>query len=297
VSGSSASAERAANRRDLTVTLLITATYCVVELVGGIATNSLALLSDAGHMFADVAALGITLFALRLAQLPPTASKTFGYHRVEILAAFINGLALWLIVGLIFHEAYQRFAHPPEVRSVGMILIAAIGFLVNCASLLVLRHAHTDSLNIRAAFVHILGDALGSVGAVVAGVIMLATNWYVADPLVSVGIGLLILYSSWSIVRESVDILMQGTPREMQLEDIEACLRDIDGVRQVHDLHVWTLTSGRYLLSVHLVVSREDEPRAVIFAAQLRLRERFGIGHTTVQVDCGDECAEEFRLH
>ena len=144
---------------------------------------------------------------------------------------------------------------------------------------------------------HVLGDASGSIGALVAGVMMLIWGWYIADPLVSVGIGLLILYSSWDIVRESVDILMQGTPREMRLEDIEQCLLTIDGVREVHDLHVWTLTSGRYLLSVHLVVSPGDATRPVIDAAQTQLRERFGIGHTTVQVDTGEECTEEFRAH
>lgn len=285
------------DRRALVITLVITATYCLVELAGGVFTNSLALLSDAGHMFADVAALSVSLFAARLSQLPPTASKTFGYHRVEILAAFVNGLALWLVVGLIFHEAYQRLQHPPAVHSVGMLAIAAVGLMVNVVSLQLLRHSQAGSLNVRAAFVHVLGDALGSIGALAAGAMMLMWGWYVADPLVSVGIGLLILYSSWGIVRESVDILMQGTPREMRLEDIEQCLLTIEGVREVHDLHVWTLTSGRYLLSVHLVVAPSDAPRPVIDVAQTRLRERFGIGHTTVQVDTGDHCTEEFRAH
>ncbi|HVO22230.1 MAG TPA: cation diffusion facilitator family transporter [Candidatus Margulisiibacteriota bacterium] len=285
------------DRRALALTLAITAAYCLVELAGGVFTNSLALLSDAGHMFADVAALGISLFAARLSQLQPTASKTFGYHRVEILAAFVNGLALWLVVGLIFHEAYQRVHQPPIVGSVGMIVIAAIGLAVNVFSLQILRHSQAASLNVRAAFVHVLGDALGSIGALVAGVTMLIWGWYLADPLVSVGIGGLILYSSWGIVRESVDILMQGTPREMRLQDIERCLLAIASVREVHDLHVWTLTSGRYLLSVHLVVSPGDATRPVIDAAQTQLRERFGIGHTTVQVDTGEECTEEFRAH
>jgi cobalt-zinc-cadmium efflux system protein len=287
----------ARNHRDLTLTLVLTAVYCVVEFAGGLMTNSLALLSDAGHMFADVAALSVSLFAIRLSQLPPTASKTFGYHRVEILAACVNGLALWLIGGLIFHEAYERFFDPPAVHSVGMIAIAAVGLLVNAASLLVLRRSQAESLNVRAAFVHVFGDAAGSLGAIVAGVVMLLSGWYLADPLVSVGIGLLILYSSWGIVRESVDILMQGTPRGMQIEDVEHCLLEIAGVCQVHDLHVWTLTSGRYLLSVHLVVADAGTARAVIDAAQTRLRERFDIGHTTVQVDAEDACTEEFRAH
>jgi cobalt-zinc-cadmium efflux system protein len=285
------------NRRDLTLTLVITASYCLVEFGGGMLTNSLALLSDAGHMLADVAALGLSLFAIRLAQLPPTASKTFGYHRVEILAALANALLLWVIVGLILYEAYHRFLDPPLVKSAGMIAIASIGLGVNVVSLVVLRRSQAESLNVRAAFVHVLGDALGSVGAVLAGIAILVANWYVADPLASVGIGLLILYSSWEIIRDSVDILMQGTPRGLRLEDVEQCLLGIEGVRQVHDLHIWSLTSGRYHLSAHLVICGENEPHSIIDAAQTRLCERFGIDHTTVQVDREVECAQEFRVH
>jgi len=282
------------NRRDLTTALLITASYCLVELAGGLVTNSLALLSDAGHLFADVAALGLSLFAIRLAQLPPTASKTFGYHRGEILAALVNALLLWVLVGVIFYEAYYRLLSPPEVQSAGMIIIATIGLGVNCLSLWVLRRSQAASLNVRAAFVHVLGDALGSIAAIGAGVAIALANWRLADPLASVGIGLLILYSSWEIIRDAVDILMQATPRGMRLQDIERCLLEIEGVRQVHDLHVWTLTSGRYQLSVHLVIGENGDPRAIIGAAQQRLRERFHIGHTTVQVDHESECAEEF---
>jgi cobalt-zinc-cadmium efflux system protein len=289
--------ENGRSTRALTVALVLTGTYCVVEIVAGIATNSLALLSDAGHMFTDVGALSISVFAMRLAQRPPTASKTFGYHRVEILAAFVNGLVLWLIVGLILREAYTRFFEPPPVRGGLMMIVAAAGLGVNLAGLWVLRHSHADNLNVRAAVAHVLGDALGSVGALVAGTIMVTTHWYAADPLVSVGIGLLILYSSWGIVRESVDILMQGTPRELSIEDIETSLRGLRGVQQVHDLHVWTQTSGMYLLSAHLVVQGEDAQRRVVEAAQSMLRERFGIAHTTVQVDSEDACPEEFRLH
>ncbi|MGD0947888.1 MAG: cation diffusion facilitator family transporter [Candidatus Binatia bacterium] len=285
------------NRRDLTLTLVLTASYCLVEFAGGIFTNSLALLSDAGHMLSDVAALGLSLFAIRLAQLPPTANKTFGYHRVEILAALVNALLLWVIVALIFREAFHRFLTPAPVKSAGMIAVATLGLGVNLVSLSVLKRSQGESLNVRAAFVHVLGDALGSVGAVFAGVFILVANWYVADPLVGVGIGLLILYTSWEIIRDSVDILMQGTPRGMRLEEVEECLLGIAGVRQVHDLHIWTLTSGRYHLSAHLVIGGDNEPHAIIEAAQTRLRESFGIGHTTVQVDREVECAEEFRAH
>jgi cobalt-zinc-cadmium efflux system protein len=289
--------KRARDTRALAVVLVLTASYCIVEVVAGLLTNSLALLSDAGHMFTDVGALSISLFAIRLAQRPPTSSKTFGYHRVEILAAFVNGLVLWLIVGLILSEAYKRFLDPPPVRSGAMMVVAAAGLGVNLLALWILRRSQAESLNVKAAFAHVLGDALGSIGALTAGVIMLATQWYLADPLVSAGIGLLILYSSWGIVRESVEILMQGTPRELSIDEIDACLKTIAGVQQVHDLHVWTQTSGMYLLSVHLVARGDVEPRSVIVAAQELLRARFGIAHTTVQVDAEDACPEEFRLH
>lgn len=288
---------RSRDVRALRWALGLTTAYLVVEVAGGWLSNSLALLSDAGHMFTDVAALGLSLFAMRLAQLPPTASKTFGYHRGEILAAFVNGLFLWLVVGLILSEAYTRVFVPAAVRSEPMLVVAALGLVVNLVVLVVLRHSQAKSLNVRAAFLHVVGDALGSAGALVAGVVILTTGWYLADTLASIAIGLLILYSSWGIVRESVDILMQGTPRELQLDEIEACLRSIGGVEQVHDLHVWTQTSGLYLLSVHLVVRRGGEPHAVVDAAQSRLRARFGIMHTTVQVDAEDACPEEYRVH
>ncbi len=285
------------HRRPLTFAFALTAAYCAAEVVGGWLTNSLALLSDAGHMLADVGALGLSLFAMRLAERPPTAEKTFGYHRVEILAAFVNGLLLWLVVGLLFREAYGRLLDPPAVHGRGMIAVAVVGLGVNLVSLYLLHGPHAESLNVRGAFAHVAGDALGSVGAIVAGVLVLVFGWNLADPLVSLGIGVLILFNSWGIVRESVDILMQGTPRELSLAEIEQCLLTIEGVRQVHDLHVWTQTSGRYLLSAHLVVSVPADPRGIVETAQGRLRERFGIGHSTVQLDHESECTEDFRAH
>lgn len=283
--------------RALRWALGLTAAYCVVEVAGGWLANSLALLSDAGHMFTDVAALGLSLFAVRLAQLPPTARKTFGYHRGEILAAFVNGLFLWLVVGLIVREAWTRLFHPTAVHSAPLLVVAGLGLVVNIVVLVLLRRSGAQSLNVRSAFVHVVGDALGSVGALVAAAVIATTGWYPADTLVSVAIALLILCSSWGIVRESVDILMQGTPRGLQLDEIEACLRGIDGVEQVHDLHVWTQTSGLYLLSAHLVVGRDGEPHAAVEAARSRLRERFGITHSTVQVDAENACPEEYRVH
>jgi cobalt-zinc-cadmium efflux system protein len=288
---------RPTHRRVLTVAFILTAAYCVAEVVGGWLTNSLALLSDAGHMFADVGALGLSLFAMRLARRPPTAEKTFGYQRVEILAAFVNGLLLWLVVGLLFREAFGRLVDPPPVHGAGVIAVAAVGLAVNLVSLYLLHGAHAESLNIRGAFAHVAGDALGSVGAIVAGVLVLAFGWTLADPLVSIGIGVLILFTSWGIVRESVDILMQGTPRDLSLAEIEQALLAIEGVCQVHDLHVWTQNSGLYLLSAHLVVSGPADARRIVETAQGLLREQFAIGHSTVQLDHESECTEDFRAH
>src|SRR3990172_8350381 len=190
--------------RPLALALAITCVYFVAEVVGGILTNSLALLSDAGHMFSDIAALALSLFAFRMARRPATTEKTYGYHRVEILAALINGLSLWPIVGIIFHEAYHRFLDPPEVQSLGMLVVAALGLGVNVVAGFILYGSHKENINLRGAFLHVIGDALGSVGAVIAGIIMLLTGWYLADPLISVFIGLLILYTSWGLVKYSV---------------------------------------------------------------------------------------------
>lgn len=175
--------------RPLASALAITAVYFVAEVVGGLLTNSLALLSDAGHMFSDIGAMGLSLFAFRMARRPATNKRTYGYHRIEILAALINGLTLWLIVGVIFHEAYRRFFDPPEVQSFGMLIVATLGLVVNIAAAFILSGSHHESLNIRGAFVHVLGDALGSVGAITAGIIMLSTEWYLADPVISIMIG------------------------------------------------------------------------------------------------------------
>jgi cobalt-zinc-cadmium efflux system protein len=277
--------------------LVLTAGFCLVEAAGGWWTQSLALLSDAGHMLSDVAALSISLLALWLAERPPTARKTFGYHRIEIVAAFVNGLAMWLVVGLIWHEAYRRFWQPPVVHTAGMLLVAAAGLGVNLAVMLLLRRSHRQSLNIRAAFLHVLGDALGSLAALFAAAAMRWGGWMRADSVASFAIGLLILYSSWEVIRESLDILMMGTPRELDLAEIDAYLRELPGVDDVHDLHVWTMTSGMYQLTAHLVVRSGAEARALLAEAQRGLRDRFGINHITVQLDPLDACDEEFRSH
>lgn len=283
--------------RPLRWALGITVAFCILEAVGGWWTNSLALLSDAGHMLSDVVALSISLLALSFAQRPPTEQKTFGYHRLEIVAAFINGLAMWLLVGLVWREAFLRFHQPAVVHPEGMIAIAASGLGVNVAAMFVLRRSRRANLNVRAAFVHVLGDALGSLGALVAGIVMWLTGWMQADSIASIGIGALILYSSWGIVRESLDILMMGTPREIRLPEVDAYLRSFPAVQEVHDLHVWTLTSGMYELTAHLVIPDGVEPRPLLEQVQRGLKDNFGITHITVQLDPHEACEEEFRSH
>ena len=287
--------ERTTETRRLTSALVITSVYFVAEVVGGLLTNSLALLSDAGHMFSDIAALGLSLFAFQMARRPATAKKSYGYHRLEILAALINGLTLWLIVGVIFHEAYRRFLDPPEVHSVGMLVVASIGLMVNIAAGVILYGSRQGSLNVRGAFLHVLGDTLGSVGAVAAGLIMLLTGWYLADPLISIFIGLLILYTSWSLIKESVNILMQSVPREIDVEELQRAVEQVSGVIKVHDLHVWAVTSGVFTLSAHAVVNGKEDFHQVLNEIEGILRDRFKIEHTTIQLETEDREEKEFQ--
>jgi cobalt-zinc-cadmium efflux system protein len=276
------------DRRQLTLALELTGAYCVVEFIGGWFTNSLALLSDAGHMLSDVTAMGLSLFAAYISTLPVTSQKTFGYYRAEILAAFLNGLALWLVAGIIFREAYYRFFAPPAVQGQGMILIAGVGLLVNLLTAWMLHSAHDTNLNLRGVFLHVLSDALGSVGAIIAGALILWTRWYWADPVTSIVIGFLILFSSFSLVRESVDILMQATPRHLNLAEVQQTLESVTGVARVHDLHVWTLTSGLFTLTAHIVVNGAHDPHALLNALEQVIQERFSIDHTTIQLEPQD---------
>jgi cobalt-zinc-cadmium efflux system protein len=276
------------NQRRLRLALMLTGGYCVVEFVGGLLTHSLALLSDAGHMLSDVSAMGLSLFAAYIATLPVTSQKTFGYYRAEILAALLNGLALWLVAGVIFREAYYRFFSPADIHGTGMILIASVGLVVNLVTAWMLHDSHHNNLNLHGVFLHVLGDALGSVGAIVAGVVILWTGWNWVDPITSVVIGILILFSSFDLVRESIDILMQATPRHLDLADIQTTLEAVPGIARVHDLHVWTLTSGLFNLTAHVVVNGASDHHALLDAIEQTIRQRYGIDHTTIQLEPQD---------
>ncbi|HEU4343145.1 MAG TPA: cation diffusion facilitator family transporter [Candidatus Binatia bacterium] len=287
--------ERHSETRRLKWALGITSCYFFAELIAGFLTNSLALLSDAGHMLSDIGALALSLFAFRIARRPATLNSTYGFHRVEILAALFNGLTLWLIVGVIFAAAYSRFLAPPPVESLGMIVVAALGFVVNITAAIILFAPHQESLNLRGAFLHVMSDALGSVGAIVAGLVMLATGWYLADPLISVFIGFLILRSSWNLVKESVSVLMQAVPKGIRLDEVRQTIEQVDGVSNVHDLHVWAVTSDIFTLSAHAVVETGWDHHQVLNGIELTLKERFRIEHTTIQLETESREEQEFK--
>ena len=287
---------RASSRRRLSIVLVLTAIYMIAEALGGWWTGSLALLADAGHMLTDVAALILALVAIWFGSRPATPSKTFGYYRLEILAALINGVALVLISLLIFYEAYHRWAEPPPVNSNAMMLVAIGGLLVNLTCAWLLHGAHEEDLNMRGAWLHIMGDALGSLGAIVAGALMSLYGWYAADPLFSVAISLLIVWSSWHLIRESTNVLLEGTPAHINLAAVEDAIRETGGVQNVHDLHVWTITSGREALSAHVIHEETISQPELLKELRAKLHDRFGVDHLTIQMETADFEDETFHF-
>lgn len=259
----------------------------LLEFIGGLLTNSLALLSDSGHMLSDAAALALSLAAMWFAVRPPSLNKTYGFHRFEILAALLNGVTLFVIAAFIVAEAVKRFWEPPTVASGSMMIIAIIGLLANLASAwFLMRKADVkDNLNVRSAYLHVLGDAIGSVGAIIAGVLMSLFSWYIADPIISVVVALLILKSAWGIIQSTVHILMEGTPVTIDCERVTAALLRIKGVKEVHDLHIWTITSGLDSLSCHLLVEDNADSQAVLQEAIRQIAAEFQIEHATIQIE------------
>jgi len=276
-------------RRRLTLALVITAVVMLVELIGGWFAGSLALLADAAHMLADVAALGLALIAAWIAQRPATPERSFGFMRLEIFAALVNGAVLFAIAIGIGVEAWQRLRVPQLVNGPLLIAVAAVGFIANLAATVVLHRGHEHSLNQRGAYLHVLGDLLGSVGALIAGVIVLASGWVVADPIISVLIGGLVLVSAWRLVKESTDVLLEAAPRHIALSDVHERIASVPGVESVHDLHLWTVTSGVVAMSGHLVVKNPTDNQPVLEAVQDRMRA-LGIQHVTVQVEKEPTC-------
>jgi cobalt-zinc-cadmium efflux system protein len=283
---------REGSSRALAIVLAITASFTVVEVAGGLLTGSLALLADAGHMLSDNLSLGLALFAAWLAGRPATPERSFGFRRAEILAALANGVALVAISIWVFVEAISRFREPTEVLGVPMLAVAALGLVVNAAGALILSRSGGESLNVEGAMRHVIADALGSVGAMAAAGVIILTGWRYADPLISAAIGILILGSSWTLLRDSTNVLLEATPRGLDAEEVGRKMATAEGVTEVHDLHIWTITSGFPALSAHVLVGRHEDCHARRRDLEELLAHEFGISHTTLQVDhAGDHHA------
>ena len=288
---------RGADRRALAITFVLTAAFMVAEVVGGVLTGSLALLADAGHMLSDALSLGVALFAVWLAGRPSTPNRSFGYKRAEILAALFNGATLVAISVWIFIEAYNRFREPQEILGGWMLAVAALGLVVNVTGALILSRSGGESLNLQGALRHVVADILGSVGAIVAALVILATGWYYADPIISALIGLLVLGSSWKLLGDSTNVLLEGTPRGIDADDVGRSMAVAEGVKEVHDLHIWTITSGFPALAAHVLVGRDEDCHARRRDLEELLAREYGIEHTTLQVDhAGDHQATLHEL-
>jgi cobalt-zinc-cadmium efflux system protein len=276
---------RGASRRALTMVLALTVGFTVVEVVAGFFTGSLAVLADAGHMLSDTFAIGLALVALTLAARPSTPRRSFGFQRAEILAAFVNGLTLVLVSGWIVWEAVQRFRNPPEILAGWMLVVAVAGLAVNAISAVILLRSEGESLNVEAALRHVLADLLGSGGVLVAAVVILLTGWTVVDPIVSLAIACLIVASAWGVLRDSTAILMEETPSGIDPDAVARAIVSVPGVTNVHDLHVWRITSGFDALSAHVLVGRGEDCHGLRREIERELESRFDITHTTLQVD------------
>ncbi|NDV78266.1 cation diffusion facilitator family transporter [Dysgonomonas sp. 511] len=284
-----------ANKKALTISFVLIAGFMVVEFVGGYITNSLALISDAGHMLSDAVALGLSLSALIFGARAATPSKTYGYKRFEILAALLNGIVLVLLAVFIFKEAIERLSSPPQVIGQGMMMISVTGLIINVivAYILHSQGSTKENLNVRSAFLHVIGDLLGSVGAIVAALLIMLFGWYIADPIASMIVSLLVLYSGWNVLKESVNILMEAKPSDIDTDSVIETLKSVDGVEDIHDLHIWMITSEFTIMTVHLKVNKRADRDNVLEEAKKEIFEKFGIQHLTVQIEGKDVCSYE----
>ncbi|HJV16885.1 MAG TPA: cation diffusion facilitator family transporter [Bacillales bacterium] len=274
------------NKKALMSSFILITAFMIVEVVGGLFTNSLALLSDAGHMLSDAASLGLSFFAIKLGEREVSRNKTFGYKRFEIIAAGLNGITLVVVSIFIFYEAFQRFFAPPEVQSQGMLIISSLGFVVNIiAAWMLMKGDKDENLNVRSAFVHVLGDLLGSVGAITAALLILFFDWRMADPIASVIVGLLIIISGWRVIKKSFHILMEGAPDQIDMIQVKEALCGLPMVKEVHDLHIWTITSGYPVLSCHITIFDQAVHDDILLQSQKILHDQFDIEHSTIQVE------------
>lgn len=288
-------AQTAAGRHKyrLYITLALTCSFMAIEVVGGLWTGSLALLADAAHMLTDAGGLALALLAIRFAERPATPANTFGYVRMEILSALANAVVLLLLTIYILYEAYQRFLDPPDIIGGPMLAVAVAGLVVNLIGMKLLSGGSQESLNVKGAYFEVLADMLGSLGVIVAAIIVLLTGWRIIDPIVGAGIGLFIVPRTWILLKQAVHILMEGTPPEIDMALLESRLGGIEGVIAVHDLHVWTITSGVDAMSCHLVVRDMAAAKATLLAAQTAMKDEFGLTHTTIQIEDADLRAAE----
>ncbi len=273
------------HRKPLYIALALTLTYMTAEIVGGIWTGSLALIADAAHMGTDAGGLALALFAIYFAQKAATSQKTYGYLRTEILAALTNAVVLLLLTVYILYEAYKRFLSPPEILSGPMLAVAAVGLVVNLISMKLLSAGSSESLNVQGAYFEVLSDMLGSLGVIAAALIIMYTGWTLADPIIGAGIGLFIVPRTWTLLKQAVHILMEGVPVEVDVPSLEKALLEIPGVTAIHDLHVWTITSGTDSLTGHVVVTDMKDARAILMNAKAVLEEKFKIDHVTIQIE------------
>jgi len=285
------------HRGRLRIVFAITLSFLVIEVLGAIITNSLALFADAGHLLTDVAGIGLALFAIRIATRPADEQRTFGMYRAEILAAVVNAVLLFAVSVYVLYEAWRRFLDPPEVEGELMLAIAAAGLVANALSLWLLHDAQRQSLNMRGAYLEVLGDLLGSAAVVVAAGIVTATGALRADPIASAIIGLLIIPRTWKLLREAIDILLEGTPKDVDLAEVRRHILEADGVLDVHDLHAWTITSGSNLVSAHVVIGSATDPARVLDELATCLSEDFDIEHSTFQMETTDRRRIEETSH
>lgn len=257
----------------------------IAEVIGGMITKSLALLADAAHMLTDVAGLFLAFIAIKIGERKADSMRTYGYYRTEILAAVVNAVVLLGISIYVLYEAWQRFRNPPEIQSGSMIIVAGIGLVVNIIGMIIIRKDSNESLNMKGAYLEVLSDMLTSIGVIIAGVVMLTTGWYYADPIISAAIGLLIFPRTWQILKEAVNVLLEGTPKDVNIDDLRTALENIPGVKSLHDLHVWSLTSGVNAMSSHVVVKEGENINALLKALSDKAATDFKIGHTTFQIE------------
>lgn len=285
----------AVHRKRLTAVFGVTLAVFVVEVIGGLLSNSLALLADAGHVFTDVFGIGFALAAIWIAGRPATSERTFGYLRLEILAAVGNALLLFGVSAFVLYEAWQRLAEPPEVASGLMLAVALVGLIANAVSLYLLRDAQTQSLNMRGAYLEVMGDLLGSVAVIVAAVVIVATGWTQADALASVVIGLLIIPRTWALLREALDVLLEATPKGIDLDIVREHVLEAPGVIEVHDLHAWTITSGMNVVSAHVVLAEDAKSGDILDHLGMCLSDDFDVKHSTFQLETPEHVLWEAR--